>query len=468
MTGGQLAVPVSGRLDVRNRGDIRLRLIPVLLCLPVLFMFEFSAFTAQTTSRLYSTDVGGGFRLIDVLNMGLTALQLMITRRTRLSIRFPTSLAFPLALATGAWAISLAYGKLTGGTHLMFDWRSIVLGVAISLITAAGVRSRRDSAIVLDTVLILSAAFSVFVLAAFAAGGGVRTGPTGRIPLWDQHALTVLSFSPVLAVARWLTQAPRRRLALLCSIPCFAVVVLSSRRNNWGELLCGLGLLLLLDGGVRRRFHALGLVAVLMAVVTVVLGPARLASRVESMDPNAYGTPESATNAGHVGDVLDAWDAVKTSPWLGIGQGKPYRTSRIVDWKTESWMVHNAPLHVWIRYGLLGLIAFFWWHAAYFRYLNRLRRRWRVFREDGARETSALLLATLCWSVGVFIVAMFFSEWSYTSLQRMTLIGTLWGLTLHRSVRRVPPVPGSIGVSTSRPAVGAVVTPLPPADIPAP
>ena len=130
-------------------------------------------------------------------------------------------------------------------------------------------------------------------------------------------------------------------------------------------------------------------------------------------------------------------NAVKASPILGLGQGKPYRTTRILDWKTESWMVHNAPLHVWIRYGLLGLLAYFWWHAAYFQYLNRLRVRWRLIHDGDGRSTSALLVATLAWSVGLFVIGLFFSEWSYTSLQRMVLIGTLWGLTLHPSVRHV-------------------------------
>jgi O-antigen ligase len=216
------------------------------------------------------------------------------------------------------------------------------------------------------------------------------------------------------------------------------VVVLAFRRNNWGELVFALGLLFLLEGGVRRRLHALGLLAMLVAVPLATMSPSRLVTRVLSMDPMASGTPEAATNAGHIGDLLDAWDAIKASPILGVGQGKPYATSRIVAWKTESWMVHNAPLHVWVRYGILGLLAFFWWHAAYFRHLDRLRRRWRALRDDDARATSALLLAVLCWSAGVFVIALFFSEWSYSSLQRMVLIGTLWGLTLHRSIRQVP------------------------------
>lgn len=436
MTGGQMATPVSERYGLRRTADVPVRLIPVLLCLPLLFMFEYSAFSAQEINPVYRFEVGAGFRLVDVLILGLAGLQLVLAPRARVSLRFPTALAIPLFAAVVAWAMSVAYGFLTGGTQLLYDWRSIVLGVVIAVTTAAGVRDRADFEVVLDALVLFSAGFAVYVLAEFAAGRGVRTGATGRIPLWDQHALTVLAFPPVLAVARWLTHAPHRRLAVVCGAPCFLVVVLASRRNNWGELLIGLALLLLLEGGARRRFQMVGLMGVLLAVAIVTMNPLRVAARIRSMDPRTTASPEAATNTGHVGDLLDAWDVVKSSPILGIGQGKPYRTTRILNWKIESWMVHNAPLHVWVRYGLLGVVAFFWWHVAYFRYLDRLRRRWRAFPDPDARATGALFLAVLAWSLGVFVVGLFFSEWSYSSLQRMVLIGVLWGMTLHRSARQ--------------------------------
>lgn len=451
---GQLAAPVSEQFALAARRDVPLRLVPVLCCLPLLFVLEYNAFDLQP-NVLYRTEVGAGFRLIDIIVVGLAGLQVVLARGARLSLRFPTTLAVPLSLAAIAWAISVAYGILTGGTQILYDWRSIVLGVVVSLIVGVGVRDRRDADVVLDVLLIVSGGFSMYVLAEFAVGGGVRTIATGRIPLWDQHSLAILNFSSVLAVARWLTRAPRRGLALVCSAPCFLVVLLASRRNNWGELLVGVALLLLLEGGMRRRVQAFGLLAAFLTIVVAVLGPSRLVSRVRSMDPTASGTPEAATNSGHVGDVLDAWDVIKASPILGLGQGKPYRTSRIIDWKTESWMVHNAPLHVWLRYGLLGLLAYFWWHVAYFRYLDRLRRRWRVVRADDARSTSALFLATLCWSVGLFVIGLFFSEWSYTSLQRMILIGTLWGLTFHRSLRMAPTLVTATPTRPPRAPVGA-------------
>ena len=59
---------------------------------------------------------------------------------------------------------------------------------------------------------------------------------------------------------------------------------------------------------------------------------------------------------------------------MGIGLGRSFATLRIQDWKEESVMVHNAPLHVWLKYGLLGLACYVWFHLAMFRWLYRRLR----------------------------------------------------------------------------------------------
>ncbi len=48
---------------------------------------------------------------------------------------------------------------------------------------------------------------------------------------------------------------------------------------------------------------------------------------------------------------------------MGIGVGTSYPTWRIRNWKSESVMVHNAPLHVWLKYGIAGLICYLWFHV---------------------------------------------------------------------------------------------------------
>ena len=56
---------------------------------------------------------------------------------------------------------------------------------------------------------------------------------------------------------------------------------------------------------------------------------------------------------------------------MGIGVGTSYSTWHIRNWKTESVMVHNAPLHVWLKYGIAGLACYVWFHIALLRWLYR-------------------------------------------------------------------------------------------------
>ena len=67
-------------------------------------------------------------------------------------------------------------------------------------------------------------------------------------------------------------------------------------------------------------------------------------------------------------------DQVHRHPVMGIGLGRSFQTQRIRDWKEESVMVHNAPLHVWLKYGLMGLVCYVWFHVALFRWLDQRLR----------------------------------------------------------------------------------------------
>ena len=126
---------------------------------------------------------------------------------------------------------------------------------------------------------------------------------------------------------------------------------------------------------------------------------------------------------------------------MGIGLGRSFQTARIKGWKEESVMVHNAPLHVWLKYGLLGLVCYIWFHAAVFRTLwtrmkaDRSRakaallssrvyphgRSVRFHRGDGQHIT-AFVCAALVFLAAQFVVSLGFTPWPYSSLQSTTLI----------------------------------------------
>ena len=155
-------------------------------------------------------------------------------------------------------------------------------------------------------------------------------------------------------------------------------------------------------------------------------------------------TEFSQGNPDHVGEVLDAWEQVQQHPVMGIGLGHSFATLRIQDWKEESVMVHNAPLHVWLKYGLLGLVCYVWFHLAMFRWLYR---RMRVAPKDPqtqvaqlgrekfsslgmTRKEASIVGAALTYLVALFVVSLGFTPWPYSSLQSTTLIAFLLAMAM--------------------------------------
>jgi hypothetical protein len=110
-------------------------------------------------------------------------------------------------------------------------------------------------------------------------------------------------------------------------------------------------------------------------------------------------------------------------------------------------MVHNAPLHVWLKYGLLGMLCYVWFHAAVFQALwarlkaDRFGARARFSpRHIGSAETvpfqqsaHAFGYATLVFLASQFVVSLGFMPWPYSSLQSTTLIAFVLAVALRGS-----------------------------------
>jgi O-antigen ligase len=123
--------------------------------------------------------------------------------------------------------------------------------------------------------------------------------------------------------------------------------------------------------------------------------------------------------------LQDAWVQVCASPWMGIGLGRSYPTSLIRNWKEESVMVHNAPLHVWLKYGLLGLGLYFAYHLYLFRYLHLQGKR----SPPGNR---LIVSAVLAYLAAQFVVSLGFTPWPYSAVQSTNLIALLLAVALVR------------------------------------
>lgn len=356
----------------------------------------------------------GRLRLIDLLLLGLIALHLLawcVSRRLR--VPSPRRLRAPALGMMAAILVALGYGWSMGGTNLFFDWRALALGAGLYVCFALWLRSDGDLQWAAVLFSLIMAGRIAWLLARYAMGGGdVLMGV--RIPEFDGPTLSATVFTAVLAMAR-VDVCPNWRQAALWGALAAAsslLVLLCFRRTYWAELSVAALLLLLLDKRHRVR-KALLLLSGVMAV-GLWLGPA-FYQRIQSLDVTMSDTEFSQDNADHVGDIADAWEQIRQTPVLGIGLGRSYPTSRIQGWKPESVMVHNAPLHVWIKYGVLGLACYLWFHLSMFR---ELRRRARGLA-GGRRVWPA---AALVYLSAQFLVSIGFTPWPYSALQSTTLI----------------------------------------------
>jgi O-antigen ligase len=378
----------------------------------------------QSKSILYRATVGP-LRAVDVLLLAVIAVHGVVWASSRrMRVQFPRTLAIPGLGFLAAIAVGMLYGGLHGGTNLFFDWRALALGIGLYGVFAMWTQTpERARTAVYWFAGYMAVQIATIYASFFGGGGDVIVGV--RIPVFDGPTLSAVVFTAGLAL--WMSDhargAWRQTTWITLSAASYVLVLLSFRRTFWAELGIATGLALLLQR--RRRWRKLLLAAAMFAAVATMLGPAFL-ERLESLDFTAGESEFSQGNPDHVGEVLDAWEQVKRAPMLGIGLGRSYPTLRIQDWKEESVMVHNAPLHVWLKYGLMGLAFYVWFHIALFRWLGRQRRK----LSDEATIQLEWLGAALAYLAAQFAVGLGFSPWPYTSLQSSILVAFILAIAL--------------------------------------
>ncbi len=398
----------------------------VALCslLSLIFVVEYQQAGATAAKSMLYNPVVGGLRVIDVLVLCLAlAHGLALSCSRRRNPTFPRQPALLLAAFGAAIAISLVYGIDRGGRNFFFDWRALALGVAFYVIYRFWIQTASDVRAAVFLFGVVAAVRIATLFLAYARGQGDNLLGL-RIPLFDGPSISALVFVAILglSLSGGHSQGRQRWLWLLLSAAAMLMVALCFRRTYWAELVIGVLLLALIARG--RRFWILALPLCIVAVAFLVLGTSfteRLASIDFTRDDSLYGED----NADHVGDLLDAWVQVRASPVMGIGLGRSYPTCLIRDWKEESVMVHNAPLHVWLKYGLLGLGLYFAYHLSLFRCLRLQGKR----SPPGNR---AMVNAVLAYLAAQFIVSLGFTPWPYSAVQSTNLIAFLLAVAFIR------------------------------------
>ncbi len=380
----------------------------------VIFLPEFLYRGNGGSGSIVYAKAVAGFRFIDLGILALVLLHVVALACSRQKVVcFPRGLILPglgflFCIATG-----IAYGRLHGGANFFFDWRALGLGIGLYFVWAFWLQTPGDvhSAVRLFAAYMAARVAMLYVLYLTGRGETLLGVP---IPMFDGPALSAIVFTALLAFRYQERASDRFRKLLWMALAAAAclVVLLCFRRTYWGELAAGTAILMLLQR--RHRVRNFALVATMVCITALTLGQS-FAARIESLDVLQMDSEFGTDNADHWHDLLDAGDQVRQSPLMGIGVGTAYPTWRIRNWKSESVMVHNAPIHVWLKYGAAGVVCYLWFHLALLVWLYR-RGKYLPASE------SAFLNVAFAYLSAQFVMTLGFAPWPYSELQLTTLL----------------------------------------------
>ena len=363
--------------------------------------------------------------LLFFLLLAVLAPYVVATPRFSMAARMRELGLFRLAVL--AWAVigfAIAVAIFRGSPELFADWRNLLITTITAVFAAKFLASQPWRQIALIDLAIVYGLLSVPTLIVYALGQGTSLFGV-RTTVFDAPTLYTAGFSAVTAAWFYLFPSPsqgRTRVTLLnfAGIASSLLVLLSFRRSFWVAWAVGLAVVLLISMRLKqysriRLFAALAGLGATIAVAVVALGTDAIGARLESFLPGSTGQ-FSATNEDHLNDIVDAWHVVERDPILGLGIGRAYETNLISDWKTESFEVHSAVLHVWLKFGIAGAVAYLAFHVGIVRAALRTRE----------------LVPIAAFVIGE-LAATAFGTWPYGSFQMSVFHGLLIALLVtHR------------------------------------
>ena len=377
----------------------------------IVFLPEFPRLAADEP-LLPFVKVAVGFRWIDLFLILLVLCHIVgFVALRRRQIGLPRNLALPGLAFLGCIAAAIGYGWRHGGSNFFFDWRGLALGVGLYFVWSFWMQTPSDAATAARVFVVYAGVRIALLFALHVAGRGEVLGGVA-IPTFDGPMLSCAVFAALLAFSLREHRLWHKLIFGTIGLTACLFVLLCLRRTYWGELAIGGLILLVLRRRNRARSFALAAAAV--AITAILLGSS-FSARLQSLDVTQDDTQFSADNADHLYDLIDAWVQVRQSPLMGIGLGTAYPTWHIRNWKPDSVMVHNAPLHVWLKYGLAGLACYLWFHLALLRWL------WRQAREARSRNAD-FLAAAFAYLTAQFVMTLGFAPWPYSELQLTTLM----------------------------------------------
>lgn len=331
-------------------------------------------------------------------------------------------------MAWGVLAITIALALLGGAPELFADWRNLVAVAVTAIAAAKWLSARWWRAWALTDMAVAYGLAGIPYLVRWAIGSGTRLYDVS-ISVFFGPTLFMSIFASIVTLATWLTghRLPRwyAWLVRLAAVSSSLVVVLSFRRSFWLGWTLGVAGVI---AYVLRRRQASPARLISTSAAVVVIGIAafvatgtdavieRLASFLPS-ETNEYST----TNEDHVNDLIDALGVISNEPIFGLGIGRYYETSLIADWKETSFEVHNTVLHVWLKFGLLGAVAYLGFHYRWARGMWNAGIDALPVRKGDAGPVASAAQPAAHTGTAIYLTAQFVATmagtWPYGSFQ---------------------------------------------------
>jgi O-antigen ligase len=328
-----------------------------------------------------------------------------------------------LAVAT-VIAIGVTVGLYHGSSNPFGDWRNLFVGALFGLaLWSAVIRDDGDSLRFAQLFVAIVGAYGAFQLFDYARGGG-EVSFYGRTPLADHATLEYIVAAVAVSLA--MLRAGRSKLLWVIGIGAGAgVTLLAFRRFAWIELVIVFAVFVVISLRARRRY-LIGVLVVLIACIgTLAATWSSLpwSERFASLDTRKSSATNAlaATNEGHVDDIRDGLDVVRASPVFGLGVGVEWVGERTVAWRGSAGTVHNGPLTVWIKFGLAGVLLYFFLYALLFRSL------WK--RRAGDAYSDLVAVGAGAFLFSQFIVALTVFQWPFETREGSLLVFGLLAAT---------------------------------------
>lgn len=285
----------------------------------------------------------------------LTVLALLALGRVLIAARpaQPRRLAAILVLALGCYITALVWA---GGTSLTSAINQDALfAVLFAACFAVGVAAANSEGWARSVVPVLQWVLSAMVVVGFyllATG----QGQGGTSVIFYDAATGAIAGAAMLA-ALLTPSAERTGRLRWIAVAGFIIVVLAARRDVWAAVVVALVLSLMFAQDRMRLMLRL-----LAATAVVVLGLALLVPsalsgighQLSAVWGATQGTAADASVKGHLSDLSVGWDAIKASPFSGVGPNG--HVLGLVVQGPGPLYIHNQVFESWLRFGLIGAL----------------------------------------------------------------------------------------------------------------